>query len=1141
MRNTIFILLALLFVHQVIFSQNDPEIDYTGELAKSVEIPQSPEAAAFEKYGNVNVSMYSGTPNISVPIYTIKGKEMDLPVSLSYDASGVKVEQLASQVGLGWNLNVGGRISRVVNGLPDNYSIGDYATIFKDGALYATQVKDKLLAYSANHIDFTSLTEGNAYLYFIDKINTNEIDAEPDYYSINLPGINDHIVFDLQTMQPRTLNNPRIEVSKVLTNGSITNWIVTGEDGTKYYFDLYERTKTEGAPLTMSSGIFKEYASSWVVTKIESPNKKDTYEFEYTNFDYWQQPTPVAAQSVSNTLNLATVNGVKSYAGANVEANFNPIYKIRQLYLTKIKHNGRETLTFELGSRYDIDIASALKSITIKDFGLQPIKKYEFYESYFGISPSTDPANKQEYEIRLKLDSIQIKGKDLNRYASYQFEYFSPEQVTDRQSMGRDYLGYANGKENNTVLYPRVTVGDLTFLGADRTIDFSKAVRGTLQKIIYPTGGSTTFEYELNEASLPPPSTTVDVTYQNQILSVGSSVVSTPDCGVCCQDKYGANAPQVTYKNFQITDAGTYDISFTVNGTANGEMEAYILTRPNSTIITYDNSTNTTFCTSDNALWQNSSGQPEETNRFFAAGYYQFTLVNNVPNTSLSLRVHRLETQTTNINTLMAGLRIKKITDDPGLGQNPIEKTYQYTTTINGSISSGKRIYDPKLFYGTSQDIYFPERGDTETIYTLNRVANALGGSQPHIGYSKVFEIEQSNGYIEHDFTTGTSGIVSLPGPPFSNSYRSEFKVAKEYQANTYNQTNTLLTEDKKEYYNSFIHSQLGFAITHDDTRLYKFPYFEKLNNTTYRLGYVDASWDHLSSVILGTEGTTPMPVLPSNFCNDPNITCIGNIKLSPLQPVLTLASGKTGNILKNEVNTYYTNGTTNQVVDYIYDTNGLLKETQTTNSDGTNYKTIKYYPGDFTANTVYEDMYNDHRLNTVIKTESYANGIKTGTHQTAYKKWGVNIYLPEILQATKDNLPLEDRIQYHSYYTNGNIKEVSLKNGPKTVYLWGYDETLPVAKIENATYAEIDALTCVLNFDLGSSGLSTVQESCLRDNLPNALITTYDYIPRIGVSKITDPRGEVIKYHYDALNRLEYMTDKNDKIVAKNEYNYKN
>ena len=64
----------------------------------------TPEASALGQYGKYGVSGYTGVPNISVPLFTIGSGDFSMPVELCYDASGIKVEQEATYVGLGWNL-----------------------------------------------------------------------------------------------------------------------------------------------------------------------------------------------------------------------------------------------------------------------------------------------------------------------------------------------------------------------------------------------------------------------------------------------------------------------------------------------------------------------------------------------------------------------------------------------------------------------------------------------------------------------------------------------------------------------------------------------------------------------------------------------------------------------------------------------------------------------------------------------------------------------------------------------------------------------------------------------------------------------------------------------------------------------------
>src|ERR1700722_16892788 len=68
-------------------------------------LPPSPNAAALMKFTDVPVSPYTGTADVSVPLYDIKIKGMDVPVSLNYHTGGIRLKEEAGWVGLGWALN----------------------------------------------------------------------------------------------------------------------------------------------------------------------------------------------------------------------------------------------------------------------------------------------------------------------------------------------------------------------------------------------------------------------------------------------------------------------------------------------------------------------------------------------------------------------------------------------------------------------------------------------------------------------------------------------------------------------------------------------------------------------------------------------------------------------------------------------------------------------------------------------------------------------------------------------------------------------------------------------------------------------------------------------------------------------------
>ena len=90
----------------------------------NITLPRTPESQGFEKYGNFQVNELIGSANISIPLFDLKSHFLDVPVTLAYLPSGIKVNQEASWVGLGWDLNTGGRITMESKGTID--FLGDH-------------------------------------------------------------------------------------------------------------------------------------------------------------------------------------------------------------------------------------------------------------------------------------------------------------------------------------------------------------------------------------------------------------------------------------------------------------------------------------------------------------------------------------------------------------------------------------------------------------------------------------------------------------------------------------------------------------------------------------------------------------------------------------------------------------------------------------------------------------------------------------------------------------------------------------------------------------------------------------------------------------------------------------------------------
>ncbi len=110
---------------------------YTSTTAQNTG-PVAPEAVAFEPVdANNMVNMVTGDFSYVIPILHVPGPGGGYPLALSYHG-GVAMDQEASWVGLGWNINPGA-INRSINGVPDDWLQKLLATeVYADLGTYET-------------------------------------------------------------------------------------------------------------------------------------------------------------------------------------------------------------------------------------------------------------------------------------------------------------------------------------------------------------------------------------------------------------------------------------------------------------------------------------------------------------------------------------------------------------------------------------------------------------------------------------------------------------------------------------------------------------------------------------------------------------------------------------------------------------------------------------------------------------------------------------------------------------------------------------------------------------------------------------------------------------------------------------------
>ena len=133
------------------------------------------------------------------------------------------------------------------------------------------------------------------------------------------------------------------------------------------------------------------------------------------------------------------------------------------------------------------------------------------------------------------------------------------------------------------------------------------------------------------------------------------------------------------------------------------------------------------------------------------------------------------------------------------------------------------------------------------------------------------------------------------------------------------------------------------------------------------------------------------------------------------------------------------------------------------------------------------------------------------------------------------------------------------MKDSQSTAIIWGYNQTLPIAKIVGAAYPSPakkgNEIPQSLIYEIvAASDLEAAQPPgsdeatflAVLDNfrsnplLNDFQVTTYTYDPSIGVRSITPPSGIREYYIYDTANRLERVEDVNHNILKKYEYLYK-
>ncbi len=1125
-----------------------------GQSALPNIIPPSPEAMAFKKFGDYPVSHYTGLPTIQIPIYDINIDGVTIPISLNYHAGGNKVNESASWVGLGWTLNAGGVLSRVIKGIPDEEYMG-YLSKNKGYNIYPSTFSDPTYYQAPN-------TLNNYELSYIIDVAQGSRDAESDEYSINFSDLNISFVFD-------TIGNPRcfpLSDLKIIQNHD-ASFIVKDTRGIVYHFEQTETIKqmridreTGISPSEQEAMIGR--ITGWYITKIITPNGQKI-DFIYSGIN--------STMSISTSETLGKISNalINNYP----QEEYHSYSQIRTTHqvpkLSKIVFPGGEvTFTSANESRQDIEgQANFLEYIEIKN-NKDTIKKFKLSYSYFQ-SDNIYGSTESYLFKRLQLIKIQeLIGTE--SIPPYIFSYYQDEKLPSLISHAQDHWGYYNGfTGNDHVMYKFIPDDsyielyndiDHQYQGANRTPQEAEMKAWILTQIDYPSGGKTTFEFEPHKYYENPESIWNEE-FRNELKSYSNESVTKTNLileNTSCIHEFVA--PGIENRAAQ----GTLTIYFANPTGGKKSHKVYVREKGNL----------------NNVFFYNHEGDSvviSNLNVDLVSGTtYELVMESNLgmpDKIDLNIK-YKVNIQLNHSGTekIAGGLRIKRIKNYRRDGNYAEIKDYSYK--LNDTVpSSAKLDHNFKYFlkyYGSVNTIptqttpYLSYHGVGEILqpaaeiissYSLNGLGTTKGAS---VGYSRVeetsgYEIdgktyyengktvwyyttrENSTKYIYPDFMSGYFSFKILPPNPANPADglpEHLWSVLKAKSAWIPAEIFPFIEERRKSWEEGLLTSKIQY--NHSGEKVYSL-----INNYSLGVNHTQIS-----------EGLK-VETLPYSLAYSNKYNSYGHISDNASYRRYFISTDR---VRLNNTTEYmfYNNDSIKKTTFYKYNEAYLKKTSEVTITSKRDTLITHYeYPFDYI-----EDKFKNMTSNNFLPVIKYytknnntiISGLQTNYAENNYSnELNRNIYLP---QSINEYTPKgwETKIIFDNYNENGNLLQYHKKNDASTYYLWGYNSQYPVAKIESASSTlSIDQMQAAISNLSGSqdktaidADIANIRSAINSYGAADAMVTIYTYAPLVGMTSQTDTNGKTTYYEYDAFGRLKTIRDHQSNILNKYDYHYR-
>lgn len=528
----IFLLITISFFN-CLFGQLEP---------KSIK---SPDVSAIEKYGKYGVSLSTGTVNVNIPLYQTNIKDSQLDLNLNYDTSGLKISEPAGITGMNWTLQQPGVISRNIKGIKDEFK--------------STTVNGRGHFYEYTALDIPNIETQTVYDSFESAFYPGDSqDLEPDIFSFTVMGKSgkfflgqdgvwkvqsDHnfnvIINESDFVRPfnyypavKTVNydyNGNPMEADVSSDGLVIGKITMIDDlGTQYIFG----SSTNSIEYTANNFFYQKKGSeinstAWYLDEVKDRTGETLFLFSYErdkpiarfynnvdhpNKDYLYK---LLSGSIISPIYLSAINTKNenvifeysdrndlSFANeANIEYKFQ---KIKTDNGTQVDPNWPDKLFFlytnfnqnsaaQLNSSVYVNWANASSLLKWKKLDKIVIKntngliKREIILEYIEKPTERLFLTKVKFKNNSTEYSYKIKYNNGNGY-EYNFDGSLPNYLWLRKNIFDNYSSTGIGNDNSTLCY--IDCG-----GFDND---NLVKKGSLLKIIYPTGGFTYFDFEQN-------------------------------------------------------------------------------------------------------------------------------------------------------------------------------------------------------------------------------------------------------------------------------------------------------------------------------------------------------------------------------------------------------------------------------------------------------------------------------------------------------------------------------------------------------------------------------------------------------------------------------------------------------------------